>query len=388
MLSRLETPVRPVTSGPKHHFFGYYDKLQFDPTGTKMLCLEVDFMDRPPGPDDAAGICVVDMANGNRLERVAETTAWCWQQGCMLQWLPSAPDRKIIFNVRLDDRYGSCVMDVETGEKRVYDRPVYCVSHDGRFAMSANFSRIAVTRPGYGYVGFPDPWHDEDMPADDGICRLDLETGESRLIVPLARIAEFDNDPPGLKRYFNHLLIAPDSRRFIFLYRTIVDSMGGLGRKTRFFTANVDGGDICCLNDQDMTSHFIWRDPDTILAWARRFEEGDHYYLFKDRTGEYEAMSPDILTCDGHMSYRPQADWFVSDTYPGREDSKRELFIFHPETETRVSLGRYFADPKYAGEIRCDLHPRWSPDGRLITFDSLHEGTRQVYAVDVSGIVG
>ena len=30
-------PVRTITRGPKHHWFGYYDKLQFDPTSRYVL---------------------------------------------------------------------------------------------------------------------------------------------------------------------------------------------------------------------------------------------------------------------------------------------------------------------------------------------------------------
>ena len=26
-------PMRAITKGPKFHWFGYYDKLEFDPTG-------------------------------------------------------------------------------------------------------------------------------------------------------------------------------------------------------------------------------------------------------------------------------------------------------------------------------------------------------------------
>ena len=34
--------------------------------------------------------------------------------------------------------------------------------------------------------------------------------------------------------------------------------------------------------------------------------------------------------------------------------------------------------------FHCDLHPRWSNNGEVVYFDSIHEGTRQIYSVDVS----
>ena len=34
--------MRALTRGPKYHWFGYYDKLQFDPTGRYVLGMEVD----------------------------------------------------------------------------------------------------------------------------------------------------------------------------------------------------------------------------------------------------------------------------------------------------------------------------------------------------------
>lgn len=34
-------------------------------------------------------------------------------------------------------------------------------------------------------------------------------------------------------------------------------------------------------------------------------------------------------------------------------------------------------------QIRCDLHPRWALDGKTITFDSVHEGSRQIYLVEL-----
>ena len=44
--------VRAITRGPKFHWFGYYDKLEFDPTGRYVLGMEVDFEHRSPRPDD------------------------------------------------------------------------------------------------------------------------------------------------------------------------------------------------------------------------------------------------------------------------------------------------------------------------------------------------
>lgn len=45
-------PIRAITRGPKYHWFGYYDKLQFDPSSRYVLGMEVDFEHRSPRPDD------------------------------------------------------------------------------------------------------------------------------------------------------------------------------------------------------------------------------------------------------------------------------------------------------------------------------------------------
>ena len=62
--------------------------------------------------------------------------------------------------------------------------------------------------------------------------------------------------------------------------------------------------------------------------------------------------------------------------------------LYSPHEHVKVHLGTYHADAQFVGDIRCDLHPRWSPDGQAVTFDSVHGGTRQIYVVDVSEITG
>ncbi len=88
----------PMTQGPKFHWFGYYDKFPWDITGRYLLSLEIDFMDRVPVPGDVAGIGMIDLQDGNKWIALAETEAFNWQQSTHLQWMPTAPDREIIYN--------------------------------------------------------------------------------------------------------------------------------------------------------------------------------------------------------------------------------------------------------------------------------------------------
>ena len=388
MLRNHPLPARAITQGPKHHFFGYYDKFQVDAAGRRMLVMETDFVGVPLKGGEVARIGVVDLADDDSLTIVAETQAWCWQQSCMLQWLPSAPDRKIIFNTLDEHAFRACVLDLESGAKRVFDRPIYCVSPDGRHAVAPNFARLAVTRPGYGYPALPDPWAEEGAPEEDGIYFLDLESGSSRLIISLAEVVDIRHDAAMdvTRHWINHLLFNPGGERFIFLHRFDA-ARGPGGRITRMFTANVDGGDIHLVNDHEMTSHFYWRDDETIIAWAKRHDLGTHYYLFTDRTGEMALLGPETLVRDGHMSYSDAHDWLLTDTYPSRDDPRRELLLYSEDGDEAVRFGAFYSPPELAGEVRCDLHPRWSRDGRVVTFDSAHEETRQVYLVDVAEIV-
>lgn len=379
------TPARAVTTGPQHHFFGYYDKSPWDISGRLILALRAPFADRQPGADDLATVGIVDLEAGCAFHPLAETRAWNWQQGAMLQWVPSAPDRLIAFNDREGDAFVAVLLDIRTGARRVLPRPIYALSRSGSQALSLNFARLQVVRPGYGYAGVADPWRHEPEPSDGGLYAMDLGTGESRLIISIRQIASLGRDEtmPGRRHWFNHLLFSPDDSRFIFLHRW--EREGG-GRYTRMFTAAPDGSKLFCVSDQEMVSHFDWRDNRRLLAWARRRGIGDRYFLFRDRADECEVVGEGVLTTDGHCSYSPDGRWILTDTYPDRE-RLRTLILFDWRDDRRVDIGRFFSPPELEGPIRCDLHPRWSRDGRQVCIDSAHEGARQMYVLDVGKIV-
>lgn len=45
-----------------------------------------------------------------------------------------------------------------------------------------------------------------------------------------------------------------------------------------------------------------------------------------------------------------------------------------------------FAPFKYDNDTRCDLHPRWNHAGNRICFDSVFEGHRGLYVIDVTNL--
>lgn len=387
--------VRTITTGPKFHWFGYYDKLQFDPTNRFVLSNQVDFEHRTPLADDVIQVGMVDTQANDEWIELGESRSWGWQQGCMLQWLPGSQS-EIIWNDRQADKFVSHVLDIHKREKRTLSSPVYTVSNSGDFGLSADFARIQILRPGYGYVGLPDQHQHEVAPKDSGVFKVDLRTGASELILSLADVAKIPYQGEVLtnvKHYFNHLLISPDSKRFIVLHRwrkydATTDKITG-GKTTRMITANIDGSDVFVLDPSGRTSHFIWRDPETVCMWTRPKGKKSAFYVFKDKTREVEIVGADIMSRNGHNTYLPikNSEWILNDTYPDKNRNQKP-YLYHVPTNRRIPLGEFLLPLVYQGEWRCDTHPRSSNDGRTICIDSPHLGNgRQLHLIDIEKII-
>jgi hypothetical protein len=374
-----------VTYGPFHHFFGYYDKSPWDASGRWILGMRSRFMDRPPAADDVLEIGVIDTEERNAWCPLAETQAWNWQQGCMLQWLGDGRRGDLIFNDRAEGRFISRVLNLHTGAERVLDRPVYGLNRQGTHAASLSFARLQHQRPGYGYAGLPDPWEHDPTPEDDGIWSIDLATGESRLILSLADAAAFQPLPEfaGKTHRFNHLQFSHRADHFGVLHRwKSPDEEVG---HTRLLTLDLDGANLRCLSTPGFFSHYDWHGPDSLVAWTEEPGRGPHYFYFNERDGSATPIGEKLFTTDGHCSFSPDGRWMLTDTYPDARQM-RTLMLYHWPTGQRIDLGEFYA-PKVYWEIRCDLHPRWSRDGRHICLDSVHEGHRQMYVINISEIL-
>jgi hypothetical protein len=394
--SKVHVPARVITRGPRHHWFGYYDKLQFDPTGRYVLAMQVDFEGRSPRPDDTIRIGMIDLKRKDLWTELGTSVAWGWQQGCMLQFIPGKKS-EIIWNDRQDGKFVSRIKDIRTGEQRTLPFPVYTLSPDGHTALSVDFERINDLRPGYGYAGIPDPNRDVMVPIETGIYRCDLETGNKELIISLYDMIGLfpgEKEDPGFrdfythKSWFNHLLFNTDGTRFVFLHRWKSPSNSNIGSfGTLMYSSDPDGKDIRPVDGSGYTSHFIWRDAEHLAMWTKH-EGVDGFYLFRDDgSGKAFPIGRGILTGNGHITYLPGNEWILNDTYPD-QDRMQHVYLYHVPSGKRIPMGDFYLRPEYKGEWRCDTHPRFSPDGTKVVIDCpVGDQGRQLVLMDIRKLI-
>lgn len=379
-------PILSVTHGPKHHFFGYYDKCPWNQSGHYLLAHEIDFCDRQARRGEKVTVGLIDLQCKDEFTPLDTTEAWCWQQGSMLQWNPAQPDREVIYNSVVDNKYVAVVRDIKNGIKRTLPMPVHFVRPDGLEAVTLDYDRLHRLRPGYGYVALPERLANEAAPDSMGVYLMDMQTGKHRLVVSLAQLAahKLDDRMTGAHHYINHMQYSPSGKKFLFLHRW---TKPGDGRfNTRLFVINRDGSDLKLVMDTTLFSHFDWRDDNVILAWTRTKEYGAAFHLIDLKADKVDIFGKGILAEDGHCSYSPNRKWLLNDTYPDKE-RQQTLMLIRVADGRRFDLGRFDSPPLFRGPIRCDLHPRFNRDGNQVCIDSTHtNGQRQIYVLDVSSI--
>ena len=255
-------------------FFGYYNIYPFNRKSGLLWCETSENNIR------GSKYSTVDIIHYNSISEkkqvVTKSKAWNWQQGCMLQWFANS-DHKIIYNnySEKDKDYYSEIFDLKLNKRKSLCKPIYSVSSDGSFALTLNFDRYTIMRPSYGYFRK----QNIDLPSDskDGIWFIDIEKNKSKLILSLDKLKNFEPDPTMVdsKHKVNHIDIAPDGKRFMFLHRWV----GPQGRFHRLFTANCkDGKDLFLLAGIDLVSHNCWMtDSKNIISFSRLNDGSDRY---------------------------------------------------------------------------------------------------------------
>ncbi|MBP5538421.1 MAG: PD40 domain-containing protein [Bacteroidales bacterium] len=385
-----------ITSGPEDHFLANYFGINaWSPDNRYVAILEVGFTGRLPQAGERITLGLVDLQDNNRFIPIATTACWNFQEAAMFHWLPWE-DGLCIYNDLRDGKFVSVLLNWKTGEEKLLPRPISAVSKDGKKAVSINYARLRVCRPDYGYAGEgQNPLLDEVWPEDDGLWLMDLETGEEQLILSVAQgraVMPEITSADGLA-YYCHTVLNPDASKIFFLARTVENLKQQLSDRgivyrwqTVSLTVNTDGSDLRrCFPDGWEGSHFNWKEGDEMVVTARWNAGGVwSHTLFK--VGEEEKvrhLAPGILDWDGHCIFSPNGQFISTEGY-WNKDGYRSWVLVRVEDEALISLGRFFVPENYKEQYsRCDLHARWRPDGKQLAFNSVHEGSRQVYLRDV-----
>jgi glycosyltransferase involved in cell wall biosynthesis len=370
-------------------FFGYHDKTPFSGDGRRVLAMSARAGATPAGGGGGGplvlGFFLAELGGGvaGSFQPFAETLAWCWQQGCMLQWHPQEPNRHVLFNTLRNGSYHSVVVDVDGGGVvREYGIPIYALDPGGRRAVSLNFSRLERLRPGYGYGCLADDTAGSAAPSQDGLVVMALDTGDVELAVSLATLAAELASPLG-EHYVNHVTFSPDGHRVAFLHLWEADG----GRESRFCQLDVRTGEYRVVESDRTVSHYCWHDGGELLATTRTRTGTWHYTVYDLAAGTRRDLDLPLRR-DGHPMFHPRdRARLVTDTYPDRRRDQ-SLFIADIESGSVEPLARFYAPFRFRGPGRCDLHPRWDRAGNWIAVDTTHRGQRELALVPIADVPG
>jgi len=366
--------LKKITYQNKESFFGYYDKSPINLTNEYIIFHSSNIStDKLPSQNIPVDIVLFDLKN-NTYELIDKSYSYNWQQGSRLMWIDKY---KFIYNNFENGEYVSKIYNIKTKSFKIINFPIYDVYND--FAISLNFERLDITRGDYAYKNknLNINWKDNK---NDGLYYVNLKNNEAKLILSLQDVIDFNykDSMKNAKHKFNHIMISPDGKKVMFMHRWFLEN----GRRfDTLFVSNVDGSGLKVVADKEMVSHCYWYNNKNIFGYLREFA-GDKFYMININSLEKKVVGEGVIDKigDGHPTIYKEK--MVFDTYPNKA-RMLELYLYDLAKNNLEKLGEFFQSFDFYGETRCDLHPRFSFDGKKIFFDSVHEGKRYLYMMEL-----
>jgi hypothetical protein len=443
-------PTRRVTTGPYHHLVGFNDLDPWSSREACLLCIRTEQMNRVPDGKLIAEVGVVRDDDGHFSSLGRTTGWNYPQGARQQWLRSGESDLVVFNRIAGETWAGTAVtLSGETAlafEQAVYcvspdGRKAYGVN----FARLNRLGGYGFAGLPDRTADEPLPKNDGIWQIDiqTGKAELLLSIWES------ASLPGPFSVPVQTDHYLTHLLPSPDGKRLAFLHRYWLPDGGIQTRLTvhqlDHGTSEVwNEGFLSHFDWIDSDAILIWSRPwgamqalrtSQLLSTApilasmvsrakplvravlgRKATENSGFRMVSSQSRFAPiAYSTCLPKGDGHPSFcATNRRWLVTDTYPDSHGMRR-LLLCDVSTEEAYRIGVFtqsetevdtanLADAfksvsatvlrdvglralAYARSgVHCDLHPRWQTDGSRVFFDSNHEGTRQVYAVDVHGL--
>lgn len=442
--------IEQLTNGPKHHLFGFHDLLITNGAGDKYLSLEVDTMNRPPLPGELFGVGYVkdglyvrigettalNYPQGARQQWVGETELFTVNNRVDDVWgtdLYDASTNKLV------DRF-----EATTHMLSQDGRYAYGLDYARLFRLGGyGYSGIADKG-----VNEAIPNDSGITKMDIQSKKVELlvsvrqvaKCGNATLGVSHHYLTHLCLNPSCTRVAFLHRYFMADGGMMTRLMSVGTDGTG-LRCLAQGFLSHFDWKDdqtiyifgranssLDTLRNTPLLSNPLMSGPMKMAKRVAKFvlrrgssggnaNVGKSFMMITD--AEQPVITPfaqGLITEDGHPMTNPiNNNWCINDTYPDK-NGIRTLMLYNFLTNERIDLGTfkmlmdkpdmtlaetYFTgvDPKILNCIsqeelsftrsglHCDLHPRWSRDGQLAIFDSIHEGTRQIYVAHVGELI-
>jgi hypothetical protein len=359
----------------KHVFFGYYDVSPFHSDQDIALAMMADIANESPHihhPEIKIGFFNLKDKD-LKFQPLTQSMSWNWQQGCRLQWMPGE-GANFLFNDYESGRYISKVFSLsERTVRKKYDMPVYAVSCNGETALTLDFERLHRYRPGYGYNNGSKNQFNDNV----AVYLMDLRNSEQTSFILYSQLHDIMGKPYENKEYINHLSFSPDGKTFLFFYVKIEKGK----RKTSLFLSHTEKKELKYILGGYSPSHYCWKNEKTILITAFKNDGRKrlHYLLVDSDSGKFKIVNEQHLKKDGHPSFIND-DHFISDTYPSLL-GHQQLFAANGKATYRQNIASFYLPQEFAGETRCDLHPRLSQQKDKICTDIVKNGKRAMAVI-------
>jgi hypothetical protein len=386
----FELKVEQVTSGAKHHFFGYIGQCQTIPWNASdryILGMEIGKIDRMPKQEEAATIILVDTTENNKIIRVEKTHAWNPQQGTMFYWNPQAAETQFFFNDR-DVKTGkvfAVLYDIEKKERvreYRYDKtPIgnSGVAQNGGSFLGLNYGRLTRLRLVTGYPGSWDWSKDDDAPDYDGIFVVDIKTGKKRLLVSYRQLAEQLQQRglniEGTALFINHTLW---NRRGDHVYFFVRGGWKHRGKRINMpCSIHIDGTGLT-LHDKHIGGHPEWAEDNLVIG--RQGKDQILYDIGKKKIVG-KLGTPEIFPePEGDISLSPNGKWFAN----GYKKRDKNYYVVYRRSDGAYGRSKGLDKGSYAGDIRIDPAPRWNRNNNALLVPGIaKDKTRQMFMIRV-----
>lgn len=372
------------------YFFGFHDVSPFSLDETKLLACHYSFDLRMPFSGEGIEVGYFDLKHGviGDFHPIGISYAWNYHKGCRLQWMD---DNLVIFNTVVNEKTVSKIVNVNTKEEHIIDFPIDAIFHANHQLLATSFSyeRLERCMPGYGYPYKDNGKLDEATPCDNGLYLINLNTNSSKLLVSLSDLSKTVDESymNGFLHFVTHTEFSKDGRFISFLYRWIPTSGDYMRRYTKIMVYDLQTNKLIELPTQESGSHYVWNNKNQLLASCIINGKSCHVLYDMADIENYQIIAGDILNSDGHQSFITDTS-FVTDTYPDKYRMAKiyKVDVITQEVELLVSVysPKKFQTKDFKCHIACDLHPRVSPSGKYICFDSPRTGERGLYIMPIN----